>query len=186
MQLPRLCVFCGSRPGDNPAYADAARAVGRALGAAKLGLVYGGGHVGLMGILADAALEAGSEVTGVIPSAMVEDELAHRRLTHLHVVNSMHERKALMASLAHAFLALPGGFGTAEEFFEVVTWRQLRLHRKPIGLLNVAGFFDLLLAWIDRAFADGLIADKHRGLIVASADPAALVAELLTPTPPAE
>src|SRR5438270_7658744 len=146
--MPRLCVFCGSSKGRLPAYAEDARQLGSALVRAGLGLVFGAGHVGLMGVLADAVLAAGGEAIGVIPQGLVDQELAHRSLTRLEVVGSMHERKARMAELADGFLALPGGYGTLEELFEVVTWKQLRLHAKPIGLLNAAGFFDPLLAWI--------------------------------------
>lgn len=166
-----LCVFCGSQRGSNPIYATTAAEVGRILAERGVGLVYGGGHVGLMGIVADAVLKGGGEVIGVIPRSMVDDELAHGGLTALHVVASMHERKALMASKSDGFLALPGGFGTAEEFFEIVTWRQLGLHDKPIGLLNVAGFFDPLIAWIGRALADGFIKPKYRDLLVVGDEP---------------
>jgi uncharacterized protein (TIGR00730 family) len=160
-----LCVFCGSSKGGPAIYAETARRFGEELAARGWGLVYGGGHVGLMGVLADAVLQAGCSVIGVIPRSMVERELAHERLTELHIVETMHQRKALMADRAAAFAALPGGVGTADEFFEIVTWRQLRLHAKPIGLLNVAGFFDPLLAWLDRTVADGFVRSEHRGLI---------------------
>jgi uncharacterized protein (TIGR00730 family) len=179
----RICVFCGSKHGSRPAYADAAREVGRLLAARRIGLVYGGGHIGLMGVVADAVLAGGGEVVGVIPRSMVDEELAHAGVTELLIVRSMHERKALMAEKADAFLALPGGFGTAEEFFEIVTWRQLRLHAKPIGLLNVDGFFDPLLDWIDRAFAEGFIAPKYRGLIAVSSNAGELIGLLGDLTP---
>ncbi|HEY7315048.1 MAG TPA: TIGR00730 family Rossman fold protein [Gemmataceae bacterium] len=160
-----LCVFCGSSKGGPVKYAESARRFGEALAARGLGLVYGGGHIGLMGVLADAVLQAGGPVIGVIPRSMVESELAHERLTELHVVETMHQRKALMAERACGFAALPGGFGTADELFEILTWRQLRLHDKPIGLLNVAGFFDPLLAWMDRTVEDGFLRREHRSLI---------------------
>ncbi len=160
-----LCVFCGSSKGGPAIYAETARRFGEALTRRGWGLVYGGGHIGLMGILADTVLQAGGSVIGVIPRSMVERELAHERLTELHVVESMHQRKALMAERAAAFAALPGGVGTADEFFEIVTWRQLRLHSKPIGLLNVAGFFDPLLAWLDRTVTDGFVRAEHRRLL---------------------
>jgi len=166
-----LCVFCGSSKGGPAVYVETARRFGEALAAREWGLVYGGGHVGLMGILADAVLQAGGSVIGVIPRSMVERELAHERLTELHVVETMHQRKALMAERAAAFAALPGGVGTADEFFEIVTWRQLRLHAKPIGLLNVARFFDPLLAWLDRAVTDGFLRSEHRGLIRVAEEP---------------
>ncbi len=175
----RWCVFCGSKSGTDQRYADAARLLARILTERGIGIVYGGGHVGLMGILADAALEAGGEVIGVIPRFMVEEELAHDKLSSLHIVSTMHERKAFMAGLVHAFIALPGGFGTAEEFFEIVTWRQLRLHDKPIGLLNVNRFFDPLIAWMDRAVDEGFLKPRHREMIIVREQVADLVSDLL-------
>jgi hypothetical protein len=175
----RICVFCGSKHGNKPIYAETARRVGWLLAERGIGVVYGGGHVGLMGVLADAVLAGGGEVIGVIPQSMVESELAHTKITELLVVQTMHERKALMAEKADAFLALPGGVGTAEEFFEIATWRQLKLHDKPVGLLNVAGFFDPLIAWIERAFAEGFISPKHRGLVRVAADAEALISALV-------
>jgi uncharacterized protein (TIGR00730 family) len=163
--MRRLCVFCGSSSGDNPVYAGAARRLGAALAARGLGLVYGAGHVGLMGVLADAVLACGGTAVGVIPQALVDKELAHRGLTELHVVDTMHQRKALMADLSDAFAALPGGYGTADEFFEVLTWAQLGLHAKPVGLLNVSGFFDPLLAWADHCVREGFIRPEHRELL---------------------
>jgi uncharacterized protein (TIGR00730 family) len=174
----RICVFCGSKKGNRPEYEQAARDVGRLFAERKIGLVYGGGHIGLMGVAADVALQAGGEVIGVIPHSMVERELAHERLTELHIVETMHQRKALMADKADAFLALPGGFGTMEELFEVVSWRQLKMHAKPIGLLNVAGFYDPLVAWIETAFREGFISPKHHGLILAASRSDQLIAEL--------
>src|SRR4051812_49148308 len=150
----RVCVFCGSNPGARPEYAAAARAVGRALAERGRGLVYGGGNVGLMGVCADAALAAGGEVIGVIPDALQTAEVAHGGLTRLHVVRTMHERKALMADLSDAFAALPGGFGTLDELFEILTWAQLGIHAKPVAILNVAGFFDPLLAMLDHQTAE--------------------------------
>src|SRR5262245_59376483 len=137
-----VCVFCGSSLGGRPVYAEAARRLGAALAARGLELVFGGGHIGLMGVLADAVLAAGGQAVGVIPRALVEKELAHSGLTELHVVETMHQRKALMADRAGAFAALPGGYGTAEEMFEIITWSQLRIHEKPVGFLNTAGYFD--------------------------------------------
>jgi hypothetical protein len=174
----RLCVFCGSKHGNQPIYAETARHVGQLLAERGIGLVYGGGHVGLMGVLADAVLAGGGEVIGVIPQSMVESELAHTKVSELIVVQTMHERKALMALKSDAFLALPGGVGTAEEFFEIATWRQLKLHDKPVGLLNVAGFFDPLIAWMELAFAEGFISQKHRGLVRVSSDVEQLIAAL--------
>ena len=164
--MPRLCVFCGSARGNAPHYTQVARELGESLVRRGWGLVFGGGHIGLMGIVADAVLGAGGEVIGVIPHALVERELAHPGVADMRIIGSMHERKALMAELADAFLALPGGYGTADEFFEMLTWAQLKIHHKPIGLLNVAGFFDPLLAWIERAVQDGFLKPKHRELLI--------------------
>ena len=176
--MNRVCVFCGSSHGRNPAYASAARALGRALAARHIGVVYGGGNVGLMGVLADAVLEAGGRITGVIPHALVARELAHQGLTELHVVDSMHERKAMMARLADAFVALPGGFGTLEEFAEAVTWTQLGLQAKPCGLLNVAGFYDGLLGFLAHALEDEFLRPTHSDIVVADTDPSALLDRL--------
>ena len=178
----RIAVFCGSKSGSRPEYVEAAQQLGRLLAKRHIGLVYGAGHVGLMGILADATLAAGGEVIGVIPNSMVEAELAHRQLTELVIVETMHERKALMVEKADAFIALPGGFGTADEFFEIVTWKQIRLHAKPIGLLNVAGYFDPLLAWIERVFSEGFASAKYRSLIEVSTVSEDLVDRLISKT----
>jgi uncharacterized protein (TIGR00730 family) len=176
--MRRLCVFCGSSAGGRPLYADSARRLGEVMASLGVGLVYGGGHIGLMGVLADAVLAGGGQVFGVIPQSMVERELAHAGVTELHVVQTMHQRKAKMADLADAFAALPGGFGTADEFFEILTWGQLGLHAKPMGLLNVGGFFDPLLAWIDRAVAEGFLRPEHRGLLQVAGEEAGLVRRL--------
>jgi hypothetical protein len=183
--VKRVCVFCGSNAGTRPGYAAAARALGAALGRQGLGLVYGGGNVGLMGILADATLAAGAEAIGVIPEGLVAKELAHRRLTELRVVRSMHERKALMADLADAFLALPGGFGTLDELCEVLTWAQLGLHRKPCGLVDVEGYFRPLLAFFENAVAEGFVPAAHRGLLLTDADPERILDRLAAHVPPA-
>ncbi len=176
--MRRLCVFCGSQPGVRTLYADAAKALGQLLAERAIGLVFGGGRVGLMGILADSVLSCGGEVIGVIPEALVARELAHTGVTDLRIVESMHQRKGLMADLSDAFLALPGGFGTFEEFCEVTTWTQLGLHRKPCALLNVAGFFDPLLAMFDYAAAEGFIHADHRAIVLADSDPATLLDRL--------
>ena len=173
--MRRVCVFCGSARGARPEYQEAAQAVGTLLAERGLGLVYGGGNVGLMGAVADAALAAGGEVTGVIPESLVGWEVAHTRLTELRVVGSMHERKALMADLSDAFLALPGGFGTFEEFCEVLTWSQLGIHAKPCGLLNVAGYYGPLLGLFDHAVREGFLRPQHRALVLEGADPACLL-----------
>ncbi len=173
--MRRVCVFCGSSPGANPAYLTAAQAMGRALAARGLGLVYGGGSVGLMGAVADAALAAGGEVVGVIPRALQLRELAHGGLTHLHVVGSMHERKAKMAELAQGFVALPGGMGTLEELAEILTWAQLGLHARPVGLLDVAGYYAPLVSFLDRAVQEGFVRPEHRRLLTVAGDPTTLL-----------
>jgi uncharacterized protein (TIGR00730 family) len=173
--MRRLCVFAGSSPGADPRYAEAARGLAASLTARGLGLVYGGGSVGLMGVIADAMLARGGEVIGVIPRALATKEVAHQGLADLRVVASMHERKALMAELADGFVALPGGFGTFEELLEMVTWAQLGLHRKPIGLLSVAGYFDALVALIEHAIAERFVRPEYRALVVSAAEPAALL-----------
>src|SRR5438445_4371604 len=177
--MKRICVFCGSKKGDGAEYARSARRLGELLAERKLGLVFGGGHIGLMGVLADAVLQAGGEAIGVIPQALVDKELAHPGLSQLHGVASMHERKAVMADLSDAFIALPGGFGTADELYEILTWSQLGQHSKPIGLLNVSGFFDPLLAWLDRTVQEGFLKAKHRGLLLVADDPQRLLELLL-------
>ncbi len=175
----RICVFCGSSPGARQCYAEAAVALARHLAAEGIGIVYGGSQRGLMGTLADAALAAGGEVVGVIPHSMVDREIAHTGLSELRIVESMHERKALMADLSDAFIALPGGFGTLDEFCEILTWAQLGLHAKPCGVLNVAGFFDPLLAAFDHAMNEGFIRPRYRCLVISAHTPASLITRLL-------
>jgi uncharacterized protein (TIGR00730 family) len=162
----RICVFCGSNSGTQPEFRRAAEDVGRSLAERGIELVYGGGNVGLMGIVADAALAAGGRVIGVIPKALASKEVAHWGLTDLRVVESMHERKALMAELSDAFIALPGGIGTMEEFFEVWTWSQLGYHVKPCGLINSAGYFDGLISFLDHMTAEKFLREQHRSLLV--------------------
>jgi uncharacterized protein (TIGR00730 family) len=169
-------VYCGSSPGRDAAYARAAEGLGRTLAERGIGLVYGGGHVGLMGTVADAALAAGGEAIGVMPQALVDREIAHRGLTELRVVGSMHERKLLMAELAGGFIALPGGMGTLEELFEVYTWTQLGLHSKPLGLLNVRGYYDGLVAFLDHAVAERFVTPAHRDMLVVGTEPEAILA----------
>ena len=176
--MKRICVFCGSSTGSDPAYFDAAQEMGREIVARNLTLVYGGGHVGLMGAIADAVLSAGGSVIGVIPHALAVREIAHQRLTRLHVVGSMHERKAMMADLSDAFVALPGGFGTYEEFFEAVTWTQLGVHKKPCGLLNVAGFYDPLVQFLDNAVSQQFVRQQHRSTILVDTHPGRLIDQL--------
>jgi uncharacterized protein (TIGR00730 family) len=177
MELQRVCVFCGSSVGARPDYADAARALGAELAARAIGLVYGGSHLGLMGAVADACRSAGGEVIGVIPGSLVEAEVAHTGLDDLRIVSTMHERKALMADLSDGFVALPGGFGTLEEFCEVLTWSQLGLHSppKPCGLVDVAGFFGPLIALFDSAVDQGFLRPENRRLVLAAADPSSML-----------
>jgi uncharacterized protein (TIGR00730 family) len=176
--LRRLCVYAGSNPGARPAYADAAEALARALARRGVGLVYGGGRVGLMGVLADSILAAGGEAIGVIPQALVDREVGHRGLTELRVVGSMHERKALMAELADGFVAVPGGIGTLEELIEVMTWGQLGIHGKPTGVLDAEGFWSGLGALLDHMVREGFLRAEHRATLIADADPAALLDRL--------
>jgi uncharacterized protein (TIGR00730 family) len=183
--MKRVCVFCGSSTGLNAEYVGSARQLGRVLARRKLALVYGGGSVGLMGALADATLEAGGEVVGVIPRALQLREVGHSRLTALHVVSSMHERKAKMAELADAFVALPGGMGTLEEFAEILTWAQLGLHAKPCGLLDVAGYWQPLVAFFDHAVAEGFIRPEHRRFVVSADRVETLLDALERHSPPA-
>lgn len=171
----KFCVFTGSRHGARPEYSDAAKALGRELVARGYGLVYGGGNVGLMTVIADTVLELIGHVTGVIPNSLVSKEVAHRGLTDLRVVQSMHERKALMAELSDGFIAMPGGIGTMEEFFEVLSWAQLGLHDKPCGLLNVAGYYDPLILFLDHAVSDDFLKPKHRALMIVESEPAKLL-----------
>jgi uncharacterized protein (TIGR00730 family) len=173
--LRRICVYAGSSPGARPIYADAARDLGRLLAERGIGVVYGGGNVGLMGELADAAMEAGGEVTGVIPRALLEREVGHRGVTALRVVESMHERKALMADLSDGFVALPGGIGTLEELVEMHTWAQLGFHVKPIGVLDVAGFYRPLTAFLDHAVAERFLRPEHRATLLVDESPGALL-----------
>ena len=181
----RFCVFCGSNHGVRSAYREAAEELARLLAGSGHGIVYGGGSVGLMGRLADAALAAGGEVIGVIPEKLATKELAHAGLSQMHVVASMHARKALMADLADAFIALPGWFGTFEELLEIVTWAQLGIHRKPIGVLNVAGYYDRLVQLVDHACREGLIREENRGLFVIADRPAAMLERMAGQRQPA-
>jgi hypothetical protein len=167
--IKRICVFCGSFPGGREVYSAQARALGRAMAECGIGLVYGGGGIGMMGAVADAVIEAEGEVIGVIPYALAAKERARPNID-MRVVNTMHERKAMMAELSDAFIAMPGGFGTFEEVMETITWGQLGIHRKPVGLLNIAGYYDPMLAMIDRAVQEGFILPRYRNLFVASAE----------------
>ena len=181
--MKRVCVFCGSNAGIRPEYGIAAQGLASVLARRGLGLVYGGGNVGLMGLLADSMLEAGGEVIGVIPQTLVAKEVAHRGVTALRIVDTMHQRKALMNELSDAFIALPGGFGTLDEFFEILTWSQLGIHGKPSGLLNVSGFYDSLLAMLDHAVNERFLRPAHRELVIADIDADSLVQRLLSFSP---
>ncbi|HGG58199.1 MAG TPA: TIGR00730 family Rossman fold protein [Nannocystis exedens] len=165
----RICIYCGSSSGNDPLYTVAAKRVGTYLAQLGIGIVYGGGRIGLMGTVANAALEAGGEVFGVIPHKLQELEVAHSKLTELFVVDSMHARKMVMAQLSDAFIALPGGFGTLDELFEVTTWTQLGYHAKPVGIVNIAGYFDPLLRYLDHACEAGFIRTPHRGILESAA-----------------
>jgi uncharacterized protein (TIGR00730 family) len=182
--IGRICVFCGSRPGNRPEYVVAARQLGTLLAERRIGLVYGGASVGVMGAIADAALKNGGEVIGVIPSGLVRKEIAHDHLTELRIVESMHERKALMADLSDAVIALPGGFGTFEELFETITWSQLGIHRKAFGVLNVNGFYDALLALVDHSIDEGFVPTEHRQLILQATEPEVLLDLIVGYEPP--
>jgi len=174
--MSRIGIFCGARTGNGNTYAAVAKSVGERIAEERFGIVYGGGRVGLMGVIADAALSRGGEVIGVIPQALAELEVAHTGLTQLHVVSSMHERKALMADLSDGFVALPGGYGTMDEFCEIVTWAQLQLHSKPIGILNTGGYYDKLLALFDFMVDEGFVSATNRSLVIS----APTIDELLT------
>jgi uncharacterized protein (TIGR00730 family) len=179
-----LCVFCGSNSGNDPAYGSVAREFGALLAKSNVALVYGGGHVGLMGIVADAVLAGGGKVIGVIPRMLWDREVGHRNLTELHIVETMHERKAMMASLADAFVALPGGLGTLEEIFEVWTWAQLGIHRKPLGFLDANGFYAALLTFLDQAVDAGFIRAQYRSMAFVDVDAASLLRRMSEYDPP--
>jgi hypothetical protein len=184
--MRRVCVFCGSKVGRNRLHRDAAESLGKLLVERNLGLVYGGGSVGLMGVIADAVLAAGGEVIGVIPEMLATKELLHAGVERMHRMASMHARKAKMAELADAFIALPGGYGTFEELLEMITWAQLGIHHKPVGLLNVAGYYNPLVQFVDHAIAEGFIKPKHRQLIVVADEPTVLLDLIQKHHPPAE
>jgi hypothetical protein len=182
--MRRICVFTGSSPGARKTYAAAARKLGQVLVEQRCELVYGGANVGLMGVLADAVLEAGGRVVGVIPKGLVAWEVAHDGITELRVVASMHERKLVMSELADGIIALPGGLGTLEELFEMLTWAQLGLHGKPCGLLNVSGYYDKLLAFLDDSVAERFVAREHREMLLSEEDPQTLLARMSRYIPP--
>lgn len=176
--MKSIAVYCGASHGANPVYADAARALGAALVEHNIGLVYGGGKVGLMGVIADEVLRLGGEATGVIPKALLEREVGHAGLTRMFVVKDMHERKAMMSDLSEGFIAMPGGMGTLEELFEMLTWSQLGIHAKPVGLLNVQGFYDGLVQFVRHQHGEGFVREQHLALLNVEADPAALIHRL--------
>jgi len=173
--MKRVCVYLGSNPGNNPAYAEATVALGQELAARKIELVYGGSSTGLMGRLADSCLAAGGSVIGIIPKLLEEKEIAHKWLTEIHVVNSMHERKQLMADFSDGFIALPGGIGTLEEFFEVLTWNQIGYHAKPCGLLDVSGYYKCMTDHLDRMVEEGFVVPEHRRMVMTSPNPGDLL-----------
>jgi uncharacterized protein (TIGR00730 family) len=176
--VKRACIFCGSSPGARPAYTEITEDLGQLLVENEIGLVFGGASVGLMGRLADTVLSEGGEAIGVIPQSLVEREIAHLGLTDLHVVDTMHERKQLMADLADAFVALPGGLGTLDELFEIYTWAQLGLHRKPIGILNVEGYFDGIASFLEHAVAERFVREDHREMLIVEEEPGRMLERL--------
>jgi uncharacterized protein (TIGR00730 family) len=182
--MRRVCVYAGSNPGTDSAYAEGARALATTLAERGIGLVYGGGKVGLMGVLADTILQAGGEAIGVMPQALIDREIGHPRLTELKIVDSMHERKARMAELADAFVAVPGGIGTLEELIEVYTWSQLGIHQKACGVLNVNGYYDHLAAFLDHAVTQGFLRPQHRAVLTVADEPAELLDRLAAYEPP--
>src|SRR3954447_19097545 len=183
-QINRICVFCGTNPGSRPEYGVAARELGQIFAEQRIDLVYGGASVGIMGELADAVQEHGGHVTGIIPQQLIEKEAAHTGIPNLIVVASMHQRKSQMADMSDAFIALPGGIGTLEGFFEALTWGQLGIHAKPSGILNVAGYFDGLTRFLDHAVREGFLTEAHRGAIIMETDPRQLLDRMQAYTPP--
>jgi len=182
--MNRICVYCGSSPGNDPAFLEAADHLGTTLAANNIGLVYGGASIGLMGAVADATLRHGGEVHGVMPRSLADKEISHPSLTELIVTESMHERKTVMADLADGFIALPGGLGTFEELFEIWTWAQLGFHQKPIGVLNSQNFFDPLLAFLDQSSSAGFVKPAHREMLLVSSDPEELLTRFTAYQPP--
>ena len=182
--MKKICVYCGSNPGLRPEYTAAARFLAEELLSRKIGLVYGGAHMGIMGEIADTVLKGGGNVTGIIPKALVDREASHTGLSELIIVNSMHERKAMMADLSDGFIALPGGLGTIEELFEILTWAQLGFHKKPCGLLNASGYYDHLSAFLDHTVEEGFVKDIHRSMLIVEKNPATLLDRFTNYTPP--
>ncbi|MBU0973307.1 MAG: TIGR00730 family Rossman fold protein [Proteobacteria bacterium] len=182
--MKKICVYCGSSKGFRPEYVAAARFLAEELLLREIGLVYGGAHVGIMGEIADTVLKGGGEVIGIMPQALVDREVSHPGLTDLVIVNSMHERKAMMADLSHGFIALPGGLGTVEELFEILTWSQLGFHKKPCGLLNASGYYDHLSAFLDHTVAEGFVMAAHRSMLIVEKDPIRLLDRFAAYEPP--
>ena len=182
--MKSICVYCGSNPGNRPEYLEAAKALGKTLAANKITLVYGGAKIGIMGCIADTVLAEGGEVIGVMPQSLVDREVAHPGLTRLEVVSSMHERKALMAKLSDGFIAMPGGIGTLEEIFEVLTWAQLGFHRKPCGLLNIQGYYDHLSTFLDHVTEEGFVRDVHRAMLQVESAPEEMIKAFEAYQPP--
>jgi hypothetical protein len=182
--MKNICVYCGSSPGRLAAYADGARALAQALVERDMGLVYGGASIGLMGLIADTVLRLGGRAVGVIPQALARKEVAHKGLTELHITHTMHERKTLMAELSDGFIAMPGGIGTFEELFEIWTWAQLGIHAKPVGLLNVAGYYDALTAFLDHATQEQFLKPQHRSVLIVAPEPNALLDRFASHQPP--
>lgn len=180
MKIKNICVYCGSSPGKNPAYSDAATSLAIALCNRGIGLVYGGGAIGVMGVIADAVLEAGGQAIGVIPKSLAVKEVAHDNLSELHVVASMHDRKAMMADLADGFIALPGGWGTLEEIFEMLTWAQLGFHEKPCGLLNIEGYYNGLIDFLENSFEQQFVSELYRPMLMKAQEPLALLDQFAT------
>jgi uncharacterized protein (TIGR00730 family) len=182
--MKKICVYCGSNPGLRPEYIAAARFLAEELLARNIGLVYGGAHVGIMGEIANTVLAGGGDVTGIIPKALVDLEVSHKGLSELIIVDSMHERKAMMADLSDGFIALPGGLGTIEELFEVLTWAQLGFHKKPCGLLNASGYYDHLSAFLDHSVSEGFVKDAHRSMLMVEENPITLLDRFASYEPP--
>ena len=182
--MKSICVYCGSNPGNRPEYLEAAKALGKTLAANQITLVYGGAKIGIMGCIADTVLAEGGEVIGVMPQSLVDREVAHPGLTRLEVVSSMHERKALMAKLSDGFIAMPGGIGTLEEIFEVLTWAQLGFHRKPCGLLNIQGYYDHLCTFLDHVTEEGFVRDVHRAMLQVESAPEEMIKAFEAYQPP--
>ncbi len=182
--MKKICVYCGSSPGERPEYIEMARKLGREMARREIGLVYGGASIGVMGAIADAVLDSGGEVTGVIPRALMDKEISHAGLTRLKLVETMHERKMAMAGAADGFIALPGGLGTIEELFEILTWSQLEFHKKPCALLDICGYYEHLRRFLNHAENEGFVKNTHRGMLITDSNPAGILDKMAAYTPP--